>query len=92
MKNKLFTQTSPFHTHPLPPPHTLVVKEPKCRLVSKAAPLISTSSLCSGPGIIPSNLVVSYLLETNQPDQMNYPLFTCLDGQRTLVTHIHQQT
>lgn len=84
--------THTFIHHPLPPLHTLVVKQPKCRLISEAAPLISTSSFCSGPGITPSNLVVSYLLETNQPDQMNYPLCTCLDAQRTLVTHKHTHT
>lgn len=43
--------------------HILVVKQPKCHLVGEAAALISTSSLCSGPGITSSNLVVSYLLE-----------------------------
>lgn len=91
--NKLVTQTThTFIHHPLPPLHTLVVKQPKCRLISEAAPLISTSSFCSGPGITPSNLVVSYLLETNQPDQMNDPLCTCLDAQRTLVTHKHTHT
>lgn len=55
--------------------HTLVVKQPKCSLVSEAVPLI-------GPGITPSNLVVSYLLVTNQPDQINYPLCNCLDAQK----------
>ena len=79
-------------SHTSPSLHTLVVKQPKCRLVSEAAPLISTSSFCSGPGITPSNLVVSYLLETNQPDQMNYPLCNCLDALRTPAAHKLQRT
>lgn len=75
------------HHHPAPL-HTLVVKQPKCCLVSEAAPLIS-------PGITPSNLVVSYLLVTNQPDQMNYPLCNCLDAQKissNIQTHTYTCT
>lgn len=44
------------------------------------------------PRNYPSNLVVGYLLETNQAYQTNYPLCDCLDAQRTLVTSTQTHT